>query len=52
MPDYQQMYLTLFRAVTRAIDTLVQAQQQCEELYLQAGGETERCAREPEESVH
>lgn len=36
MPDYQQLYLHLFRAVTRAIDVLVKAQQECEELYLSA----------------
>lgn len=36
MPDYQQLYLHLFRAVTRAIDILLKAQQECEELYLSA----------------
>lgn len=36
MPDYQEMYLTLFRATQQAIDTLVSAQQKCEELYLEA----------------
>ena len=34
MPDYQELYLTLFRATTKAIDLLVQAQQECEERYL------------------
>lgn len=34
MPDYKQMYLTLFRATEQAINTLIQAQQQCEELYI------------------
>lgn len=30
------MYFTLFRATERAIQTLIAAQQQCEELYLSA----------------
>lgn len=34
MPDYKQMYLTLFRATEQAINTLIQAQQECEELYI------------------
>lgn len=34
MPDYQELYLTLFRATTKAIDLLIQAQQECEERYL------------------
>ena len=36
MPDYQEMYLTLMRATERAIRTLIEAQQKCEELYLDA----------------
>lgn len=36
MPDYQAMYLTLFQASEEAINLLIQAQQQCEELYLSA----------------
>lgn len=34
MPDYKKMYLTLFRATEQAINTLIQAQQECEELYI------------------
>ena len=48
MPDYQKMYLLLFNAITDSIaaldaqnfgqtrDLLIRAQQQCEELYLDA----------------
>ena len=36
MPDYKEMYLTLMRATEKAIRTLIEAQQQCEELYLDA----------------
>lgn len=36
MPDYKEMYLTLFRATERAIDLLIEAQQTCEELYVDA----------------
>jgi hypothetical protein len=34
MPDYKEMYLTLFRSVTRAIAILQEAQQQIEEIYI------------------
>ncbi len=36
MPDYKEMYLTLFRATEQAINTLIAAQQECEELYLKS----------------
>ena len=36
MPDYKEMYETLFRATEQAINTLIRAQQECEELYLNA----------------
>ena len=35
MPHYIEMYLTLFRETTSAIQTLQLAQQQTEELYLE-----------------
>ena len=34
MPDYKAMYLKLFRASEQAISTLIQAQRECEELYI------------------
>ena len=34
MPDYKEMYLKLFRAAENAINILIEAQQECEELYL------------------
>lgn len=34
MTDYKEMYLTLFRASEQAINTLIAAQQACEELYI------------------
>ena len=36
MPDYKEMYLTLFRATEKAIGVLIDAQQECEEMYLNA----------------
>ena len=36
MTDYQEMYLTMVRASEKAIDILVEAQQKCEEMYLEA----------------
>ena len=34
MTDYKEMYLTLFRASEQAINTLIAAQQACEERYM------------------
>ncbi|MEG1758661.1 MAG: hypothetical protein RR235_09430 [Oscillospiraceae bacterium] len=34
MPDYKEMYLTLLRASEQAINALIQAQRECEELYI------------------
>ena len=34
MPNYQEMYLKLFRAAEQAINILIAAEQECEELYL------------------
>lgn len=36
MADHKEMYLILSRACGKAIDLLIQAQQECEELYLSA----------------
>lgn len=36
MPDYKEMYLTLFRANEIAIRTLIAAQRECEEQFLSA----------------
>ena len=35
MPDYKEMYLTLFRATEQAINLLIKAQRKSEEAYLQ-----------------
>ena len=37
MPDYKEMYLTLFRATEQAINLLIEAQRKTEEAYLQEG---------------
>lgn len=34
MSDYKEMYFKLFRASEQAINTLIQAQRECEELYI------------------
>ena len=34
MPDYKKMYFTLFRATEQAINTLIEAQRECEEMYI------------------
>lgn len=36
MPDYQAMYEKLFRATEEAVNILIAAQQECEEMYLNA----------------
>ena len=33
MPNYKELYLTLFRATEEAVNILIAAQQKCEELY-------------------
>ena len=44
MPDYKEMYFTMVRASEKAINTLVEAQRKCEELYLE--GEEEKTEQE------
>lgn len=39
MADYKEMYLTLMRATEEAMRILIQAQQTCEEMYLQSDEE-------------
>ena len=34
MPDYKKMYLRLFQATEDAINLLVEAQRECEEMFL------------------
>jgi len=34
MPDYKEMYLKMFRASEEAVNILITAQQECEELYI------------------
>ena len=34
MPDYKEMYLKLFRAAEEAVDILIAAQRDCEEMYI------------------
>ena len=34
MPDYKEMYLKLFRAAEEAINILIAAQKECEEMYI------------------
>lgn len=36
MADYKEMYLHLMRETERAIQILIKAQQDCEEMYLSA----------------
>ena len=36
MPDYAQMYHALFRAITKSIEILQQAQVAAEEMYISA----------------
>jgi len=34
MPDYKEMYIALFRSITKAVTILQEAQQQTEEMYI------------------
>ncbi|MBE6905761.1 MAG: hypothetical protein E7476_05790 [Ruminococcaceae bacterium] len=33
MPDYKEMYLKMFRASEKALNIIIYAQRECEELY-------------------
>lgn len=35
MPDWKEMYLTLMRSTEQAVRVLTEAQQKCEELYIE-----------------
>jgi len=36
MPDYKELYFKMFHASEQAINILIKAQQECEELYISA----------------
>ena len=36
MPNYKELYLKLMRASEQAINLLIEAQRECEELYMNA----------------
>ncbi len=36
MADYKEMYREMFIAATKAIEVLIEAQQKCQELYIDA----------------
>lgn len=35
MPDYKEIYLTLMRATEGALNLLIDAQQKCEQMYIE-----------------
>lgn len=39
MPDYKSMYLTILDATERAIETLINAQREAEEIYINTADE-------------
>lgn len=43
MPDYKEMYYTLFRATEKAMKILEDAQLECEELYISSPEPEIRC---------
>ena len=51
MPDYQKMYLALFKASEEAINLLIEAQRECEELYMSARDGAEEDTENSEERV-
>ncbi len=50
MPDYKELYLNMMRATEKAIRILIQAQKECEELYLSMP-EPELIALDPQNSL-
>ena len=46
MADYMELYLKMFRASEKAINILMEAQRECEELYCEELGDQEKRERE------
>ena len=42
MPDYKQMYLTLFTATEKALNNIIAAQHACEEIYISSSEKEEQ----------
>lgn len=41
MPDFEEMYYKMVRASEKAIRIIIEAQRECEEMYISADEETE-----------
>ena len=48
MPDYQAMYLHMVRETEKAMNILIQAQRDCEEMYLSDEGPALRILPRPQ----
>ena len=46
MPDYKEMYLKMVRATEKAMNILIQAQQECEEMYIAGPDKEDESAAE------
>lgn len=51
MPDYKETYLKLFTASEVAVNVLIAAQRECEELYVSAPEPELKVIRLPEQGV-
>ena len=49
MPDYKEMYITLFKETTKAISILQAAQQKTEEIYVSDDTENNLILLKPDE---
>ena len=43
--DYKEMYLKMVRATEKAMDILIRAQQECEEMYIDQAEEETSCGQ-------
>ncbi|MDO4982459.1 MAG: hypothetical protein Q4E35_02760 [Eubacteriales bacterium] len=50
-PDYKEMYFKMVRASEDAINILIEAQRECEELYISMEKTEIKQERHPEESL-
>ena len=50
MADYKKMYLTAMDAMEKAVELLTAAQQKCEDIYVETGGETELFVMDKEQN--
>ena len=50
-PDYKEMYLKILRASEKAIDILIEAQRDCEEIYISSEEKSSELLIDPRDTL-